>query len=80
MPNSSETGLLLLQIHIKIINRKNENELDGGKVLHAATYEWHYNEALETINITCNIDRTLSVYEQIYLKIKQIFFKIGKTI
>ena len=25
---------------------------DGGKVLHAATYEWHYNEALETINIT----------------------------
>lgn len=60
------------ELKITIVN-------DGGKVLHAATYEWHYNEALETINITCNIDRTLSVYEQIYLKIKQIFFKIGKT-
>ena len=39
------------ELKITIVN-------DGGKVLHADTYEWHYNEALETINITCNIDRT----------------------
>ena len=32
-------------------------------------------EALETINITCNIERNLSVYEQIYVKAKEDMFQ-----
>ena len=32
-------------------------------------------DPLETINITCNIDRNISVYEQIYLEAKKGLFK-----
>lgn len=43
--------------------------------IHKTREDLEKYEALETINITCNIDRTLSVYEQIYVKAKEDMFQ-----
>lgn len=43
--------------------------------IHKTREDLEKYEALETINITCNIERNLSVYEQIYVKAKEDIFK-----
>lgn len=43
--------------------------------IHKSREELEMYEPLETINITCPIDRNLSVYEQIYLEAKKGLFK-----
>lgn len=43
--------------------------------IHKSREELKEYEPLETINITCSIDRNLSVYEQIYLEAKKGLFK-----
>ncbi len=42
--------------------------------IHKTREDLEKYEALETINITCNIERNLSVYEQIYVKAKEDMF------
>lgn len=43
--------------------------------IHKTREDLEKYEALETINITCNIKRNLSVYEQIYVKAKEDMFQ-----
>lgn len=43
--------------------------------IHKTREDLEKYEALETINITCNIKRNLSVYEQIYIKAKEDMFQ-----
>lgn len=43
--------------------------------IHISRENLEMYEPLETINITCSIDRNLSVYEQIYLEAKKGLFK-----
>lgn len=43
--------------------------------IHKTREDLEKYEPLETINITCNIERNLSVYEQIYLKAKTDIFQ-----
>ena len=43
--------------------------------IHKSREDLEEYEPLETINITCPIDRNVSVYEQIYLEAKKGLFK-----
>ena len=43
--------------------------------IHISRENLEMYEPLETINITCPIDRNVSVYEQIYLEAKKGLFK-----
>ncbi len=43
--------------------------------IHKTREDLEKYEALETVNILCNIDRNQSVYEQIYIKAKEDIFK-----
>ena len=43
--------------------------------IHKTREDLEEYEPLETINITCPIDRNVSVYEQIYLEAKKGLFK-----
>ncbi|MGN1342874.1 MAG: hypothetical protein ACI4VL_06785 [Bacilli bacterium] len=43
--------------------------------IHTTRENLEMYEPLEKINITCNIDRNLSVYEQIYIEAKKGLFK-----
>ena len=46
--------------------------------IHKTREDLEMYEPLETINITCPIDRNLSVYEQIYIEAKKGLFKDWK--
>ena len=46
--------------------------------IHKSREDLEMYEPLETINITCPIDRNLSVYEQIYIEAKKGLFKDWK--
>ena len=43
--------------------------------IHKTREDLEEYEPLETINITCSIDRNVSVYEQIYIEAKKGLFK-----
>lgn len=43
--------------------------------IHKTREDLEKYEALETFNISCNINRNKSVYEQIYLSVKEGIFK-----
>lgn len=56
------------------IEIENDNAIAEMKI-HKNRENLEMYDPLETINITCNIDRNISVYEQIYLEAKKGLFK-----
>lgn len=55
-------------------------EIENGSAIvemkiHKTREDLEKYEPLETFNISCNIDRNKSVYEQIYLSVKDDMFK-----
>lgn len=56
-----------------------ENDIAIAEIkIHKTREDLEMYEPLETINITCPIDRNLSVYEQIYIEAKNGLFKDWK--